>query len=272
MIKFYTIAALLVLSTNNTLAATVQPSFDPLVVEHTIPEWSVVGHDTCKVNPGCTPSWAMESFEAVGVLPFAIAMQARMDFRVAEMELAAGETPTWQTYYVCHGDVVASSFSNREGKLTTVREIKATFADCTPGLGWTYVDYETGKTYEVFRVIECGNYTIREVTPAVAGYVSTPLYAAFVPHRSYGAGHRFGDAGFGGTSGGTSSDGDSFTSYITQVTNITNVVNEFCDICCDPEVPDPDPETPAPVPLPASGILMLAGLGGLAYLRRRKTS
>ncbi len=175
---------MLVLSTSILFAATVQPTFDPLVVEYTIPEWSEVGHDTCKVNLGCTATWAMNSFQDAGVLPSAIAVKARADFSQAEIDLAAGNTPTWQTYNVCHGDVVASSFSNREWKLITVPAIRATFPDCAPGLGWTYFDYKTGKTYQVFRVTECGNYTVKVVTPAVAGYVLTPLFATLVPHRS----------------------------------------------------------------------------------------
>jgi hypothetical protein len=44
-------------------------------------------------------------------------------------------------------------------------------------------------------------------------------------------------------------------------------------VVSDPDDPDPDPDPDlAPIPLPAGLPLLLAGLGGLAMLRRRKTA
>lgn len=263
---FRHIAALAVLCTTPLFAATVQPDFDPLYVEYRMPEWRSVGHDTCKQNPGCTATWAMNAFQDTNVLPAIVATQARAAFAQAEMLELRGETPDWTTFQVCEGDVVASSFSNKDAELTTVRQIKATFAGCTPGLGWTFIDYETGESYEVFRVIECGNYTARRVVPAVAGHVPSPRFAALTSQ------HHVSQGGFAIFAGASTGGSVTTASYLS---NVTNVVYESCTKCSHP-VPDyPDHESLAPVPLPASGLMLgfalLAFVFGLRVLNIRKS-
>ncbi len=188
------------------LATTVEPEenvFDVENLDDWMPQWRLVGHDTC--GQLCKPNWAMQAFANAGVLPPQVATQAAADFAKAEADTKAGVTPNWQLYEVRKGDVVATTFV-KNGSPMIFPEIRALFATPAQGFGWTYID-DMGNQYEIFRVVECGNYTVRvvklmdmsslllsEVALSTPGTVTETFYAGDGGDGSFGGG----DGGAGG--------------------------------------------------------------------------
>lgn len=227
-------------------AATVPPEEDFLntvVIEAGL--WRVVGGDPCKENPRCTAAWAMGMADRLGVLPPQIAAAAVKDFEAAEAAAAAGKKPKWNSYQLCQGEVVDTSFGAKQlrfGRMTTAYE------GCEVGDGFTYFDAKTMTTYEVFKVRACGNYTIRTLTGQLGEYlpggqpapVANPLRQEPTTPIAWET-----PPPWGGTTPPGGGD---------------------CRRNCGPP---PPPPPPAPIPLPATLPLLLLGMGTLFRLRRK---
>ena len=228
---------LLAVQTLSLSAATVRPTDADVFALATdwVPSWRSVGHDSCGDNPRCTPAWAMQAMEKAGVLPADVATAAIAAFVKADSAVQTGLVPDWQSYQVCEGDVVATTFG-ATGEPTLAPRIRATFTDCTAGLGWTFTNEETGDQYQIFRVTLCGNYTVRLVTrESLATFPQEVdrLLAALVPEPSpHGV---TSNPGSGCMFCGGGGDGHS-------------------------NPPPPPPPPPAPVPLPESGLLLFVAL------------
>lgn len=226
-----------------------------------IPSWRSVSHNAC--GKICTADWAMQKFAEAGVLPPEVAAEAAKRFANPQA------FPKAEKFWVRKGDIVATT-SVTDGKPQMFTRIKATFEDPALGYGWTLTD-KNGRQFEVFRVVECGNYTSRPAhdNPLVSelsggggsAYENSGPFipAAYTPFVSGGGQSSGSGGGSGGNNGGSSSGGGTSGGCLYDCGNPPVIT---------PPIITPPIVPPAPVSLPAGLGLLLIALFSLRAISR----
>jgi hypothetical protein len=233
-------------------------------VQNYIPAWRSVQTDVCRDpetdHDRCTFSWTLQEAVSRSVIPDRVA-QAFLE----QLEYAnpGGEYVQPTQDQLCPGQPdVAMTFYDEDTKQPVfISRMSITLPVCADALRWNHFDAQTQTTYELYRVLACGNVAIRVVpagemlawdfipeSPLVRAVTAAPRQL----HQPTGLVHQ------------VSGDGGSGHPPIIDVVDHSSLI--------DPEAPpiiDLSPVDLAPVPLPAPILLLFAAIGSLLWFRRR---